>query len=112
VHCSHLLKALEKNGTSLHITIFFTSPDLFWQLLQDGIYAIGTCRTNRKGWPDALTISPSAGERGQLWYRVHASERMVAVTWYDNKPVSFLSTTCSPIDPTKSLYINRWHVDG
>lgn len=37
---------------------------------------------------------------------------MCAVTWYDNKPVSLLSTACSPIDGSKSLFINRWHMGG
>jgi hypothetical protein len=57
-------------------------------------------------------MSPSSGERGELSYHVHASERMVAITWYDNKPMENLSTACSPIDPSKSLYISWWHLDN
>ena len=33
---------------------FFTSPALFRDLLQDGIYACGTVRSNRRGFPQYL----------------------------------------------------------
>ena len=33
---------------------FFTSPALFRDLLQDGIYACGTVRSNRRGFPQDL----------------------------------------------------------
>ena len=33
---------------------FFTSPALFMDLLQDGIYACGTVRSNRRGFPQDL----------------------------------------------------------
>ena len=35
---------------------FFTSPTLFNCLLQDGIYACGTARMNRKGFPQDLKV--------------------------------------------------------
>jgi hypothetical protein len=110
-----ILSLMRGLGGKRHIVTcdkFFKSPSLFWELLQDEIYATCTIRTNRKGWPEALTIAPSSGERGQLWYRVHASNRMTAITWYDNKPVSLISTTYSPSAPSKSLFVNRWHVNN
>ena len=33
---------------------FFSSPKLLHDLLQDGIYACGTVRVNRRGWPNEL----------------------------------------------------------
>ena len=105
-----LLEGYEGKGHIVTCDNFFTSPSLFWELMKNNILATGTVRTNRKGWPDALTMAAAGGERGQLWYRMHASNRMCAVTWYDNKPVSLLSTACSPIDCSKSLFVDRWHV--
>ena len=37
---------------------------------------------------------------------------MTAITWYDNKPVCLISTACSPSAPSKSLFVNRWHVNS
>ena len=107
-----LLSGLGGNGHIVTCDNVFTSPSLFWELLQDEIYATGLIRTNRKGWPEALTINPSSGEHGQLWYRVHASICMTTITWYDNKPVSLISTACSPIGPSKSSFVNCWHVNN
>jgi hypothetical protein len=54
---------------------FFSSPTLFWDLLKVGVHAIGTCMTNYKRWLGALTTDSKKGSRGQLWYRMHASNK-------------------------------------
>jgi hypothetical protein len=52
IYCGAIESKQEGLGGRGHIITcdnFFTSLDLFWQLLEDGIYAIDTCRTNGKG---------------------------------------------------------------
>jgi len=40
---------------------FFSSPTLFWDLLKVEVHATRTCKTNCKGWLDALIIDPKKG---------------------------------------------------
>jgi len=44
-------------GSNRHLCVdnFFSSPQLFASLFKDGIYACGTCRGNRKGFPSTLS---------------------------------------------------------
>jgi hypothetical protein len=74
-----------------------------------GIGATGTTKTNRKGWPQALTLAKDGPERGDIHWRMHASNLLAAVTWFDNKPVSLLSTAFSPIDMNDDVFVRRWH---
>ena len=106
---NQLMRGHEGKGHIVTCDNFFTSPKLFWCLLQKGIYATGRCRSNRVGWPNALTINPRTRSRGQLWFRMHASGRMAAICWFDNKPVTLLSTAFSPLDANGQVYISRWH---
>ena len=45
-------------------------------------------------------------ERGTLFWQMHVSQRMAATTWYDAKPVIFLSTSQDPI--REGVYAQRW----
>jgi hypothetical protein len=107
-----LVSGLEHVGHVITCDNWFTSPILFWDLLKLGFRATGTCRTNRRGWPSALTIDKGkavrAVPRGTMWWRMHASHQMAAVTWLDNKPVTILTTAVSPIDVTNDLFVGRW----
>jgi hypothetical protein len=80
---------------------------LFWELLKVGVHAIETCRLDHKGWPRALTIDPKRRSRKRLWYRMHASSKIVVVSWFDNKPISILSITISPINPLDATFANK-----
>ena len=67
---------------------YFSTCHLFEDFLRHGLYACGTTRSNRRGFPETLKeISLSRGEqvfcqRGNL----------VASVWMDKKPVTMLST--------------------
>jgi hypothetical protein len=74
-----------------------------------GIGATSTTKTNRKGWPQALTLAKEGPERGDIHWRMHTSNLLATVTWYDNKLVSLLSTTFSPIDMNDDVFVKRWH---
>jgi hypothetical protein len=89
---------------------FFFNPTLFWDLLKVGVHVTGTCMTNCKGWLGILTIDPKKGSRRQLWYHMHASGKLVIVSWFDNKPISILSTTFSLIDLTSATFVTWWHL--
>jgi hypothetical protein len=89
---------------------FFSSPTLFWHLLKVGVHVTGTCRTDCEGWHGALTIDPKKGSRRQLWYRMYASGKLAIVSWFDNKPISILSTTFSLIDLTSATFVTWWHL--
>ncbi len=54
-----------KNHIITCVNIFF-SPTLFWDLLMVAVLVTNTCKTNCKEWPNALTIDPNKGSRGEF----------------------------------------------
>ena len=52
---------------------FFTSPALFMDLLQDGIYACGTVRTNRRGFPQDLKGKKNLKNRYAHLKQIHTT---------------------------------------
>jgi hypothetical protein len=89
---------------------FFSHLTLFWNLLKVGVHAKGTCRIDCKGSFGALNIDPKKGSRRQLWYHMHALGKLTIVSWFDNKPISILSTTFSLIDLTSATFFTQWHL--
>lgn len=83
---------------------WFTFANLFYDLCLRGIYATGTCRVDRIGWTHALTQKENR-ERGTLLYRMHLSNRIVAVSWCDKKAVNLLSTAVSLVDKDGSSLV-------
>lgn len=73
---------------------FFTSPALFNSLLDDGLYARGMVRCDRKGMPPAAVFGKkqltTQGESLVL-----QKECLVAVRWLDKKTVPLLTTADS-----------------
>lgn len=41
--------------------------------------------------------------------RLNASNLLVAITWYDNKAINFLSMASSPIDMNDVVFMEMWH---
>lgn len=79
---------------------FFTTCSLFEDLLKQKIYACGTARMDRRGFPETLkgVVLP---ERGQ-----HVScqrGNLVATIWQDKKAVKVLSTMSDPVQ-SKSCF--------
>ena len=91
-------------GSIIAMDRFFTSPTLVRSLLDQGIHAIGSCNPNRKGWPTGCNFSPSEYKtsaqkkelRGQVRYAVTNDKKMLALCWFDNKPVYMLGTCFQP----------------
>ena len=88
---------------------FFSSVTLFLDLLRHGLYACGTLRQNRKGFPEDLKPFVKKGfkERGDSIIRQR--ENISVTVWQDNRTVSFLSTNCNPTTPGS---VNRKNKDG
>lgn len=92
---------------------YYSSVSLSKELLARGVYHVGTVRTNRLGWPDSLAYKnksrPASIARGT--YKVATCNEingLVAVSWFDTRPVNFLATGCS----TKLKVLQRKEKDG
>ena len=100
-----LISPLYGLGHHVYCDSFFTSPDLFLQLWNNGTYACGTVRANRKGLPrgiDRIKLK----EQGQ--FVVKQKNNMRITVWRDKKNISILSTN-SHGEPDK---VNRKQKDG
>ena len=94
-----VVKDLTKNLAGKHYTVntldnFFTSEQLFNDLLKDSIYACGTILSNRVSYPDEVKpfLKKGLPERGD--YKTIEKEYSIFSLWHDNKTVSVLSTNC------------------
>ena len=71
---------------------FFTSPNLMLKLFEDGIYATGTVRSNRKHMPNLKTDKQmKRGEHDWL-----ACDTISATKWMDKQSVILLSNYHNP----------------
>ena len=77
----------------------YAAPELFVVLLEiHDIYASGTTRSNRIGYPkddERLTV-PRGAERGEFKMVVDWSNQLAAIEWKDSKVVRMLSSTLTP----------------
>ena len=107
-----VVKDLTRNHVGKHYTVycdnFFTSVQLFNDLLKDSIYACGTIRSNRVGYPDEFKpfLKKGLPERGD--YKTIEKENCIFSLWQDNKTVSVLSTNCRNEEGT----VTRKQKDG
>ena len=73
---------------------FFSSPRLFRELHEHGLYACGTVRQTRRDFPTDLRNLRLV--QGESMLRQHDS--LTAVVWQDKRPVHVLSTLSQPGD--------------
>ncbi|XP_023930459.1 piggyBac transposable element-derived protein 4-like [Lingula anatina] len=87
---------------------YFSSPQLFEELLDMNIYARGTVRSNRRGYPSNLLPNNCVKVQGEN--RMVQKGEMIAVAWKDKKVIHFLSTA---EDPASAIgYTNRKQKTG
>ena len=93
----HLLAPIEDKYHNLYMDNFYCDPHLFLELETKKVLACGTIRANRKGFPKDLVITPAMEKRmnrGDYIWRSHGS--LVAMAWYDKRPVYLISTIHPP----------------
>jgi hypothetical protein len=101
-----LTTGLQQKGHVVCCDNFFTSPHIFDGLLKRGIYATGTVVGKRIGFPTCLArFKRGEHPRETIFWQMHESRQMAASTWFDSKPVSFLSTHQNPLGPAQA---HRW----
>ncbi len=88
----NLLETLLHKGHVLYTDNFYSSPDLFADLLSGGTLASGTVRLNRHNFPPDLKEKVRM-HRGEFKFAYY--NEMTAARWYDNRDVYCLSTRFS-----------------
>lgn len=102
-----LAESIKRNHHHLYFDNYFSSISLLSKLFEDGTYACGTIRTNRKLYPTEISEEAKRFDRGQSTFRQCGN--IVATAWKDNKVVNVVSTLASPTDITS---VNRRQKDG
>lgn len=88
---------------------YFSSINLFLDLQRNGIYACGTLRSNRRGFPNDLKpfVKRGLSERGES--EVRQNGNLTVSVWQDSKPVTVIATNA---DPTRNESVQRKTKDG
>ena len=93
----HLLAPIEGKYHNLYMDNFYCDPHLFLELETKKVLACGTIRANRKGFPKDIVVTLAMEKRmnrGDYIWRSHGS--LVAMAWYDKRPVYLISTIHPP----------------
>ena len=101
------VKHLAGSGRTIYCDRYYTSVALFIMLLNIGLYAVGTIRTDSSGFPQTIIKKKKDKcERGDLEALVTqvqvAGENigtLIASCWVDTKPVHLISTAYG-LEPT------------
>ena len=107
MHVTYLkLVSFSNSHHHVYCDNYFSSVRLFCDLERNGIYACGTLRTNRKGFPEDMKKFSKKTykfkERGDNEIRQH--NNLTVTLWQDNKVVCMLATNG---DPTKIETVRR-----
>ena len=78
-----------ESGRVVYVDNFYTSPALFEDLYHQGMYASGTCRTNRKHFP-GYKLDEKVKNKGDAAFLYHGA--LTAGKWHDKRDVYFMST--------------------
>jgi hypothetical protein len=73
-------------GRTVYVDNFFNSPSLCNKLTPASVTVVGTCRTNRIGYPTVQAIDKEQG----AWAH-EQEESLIGIAWYDKKTVNFLT---------------------
>ncbi|XP_011403022.1 PREDICTED: piggyBac transposable element-derived protein 4-like [Amphimedon queenslandica] len=78
---------------------FFSSIGLFQDLHEERVYATGTLRSDRHGFPTELKVHAKKGfhMRGKSESRQHCHNNLTVSVWQDTKPVKVCSAFCQTV---------------
>lgn len=85
-----LVEKLQERGHHIYTDNFYSSPDLFAELREQGFGACGTVRVNRRGLPPELKKNLSRGEVCSL----AIDKSMMALKWADKCQVPMCCPQC------------------
>ena len=91
-----LTKVLRGNYYRIFCDNYFSGIKLFDDLYKDSIYACGTLRLNRVGYPIDLKPLAKKGFTTRGEYKQRQDGNLLLSLWQDNKTVSVISTNCQP----------------
>ncbi|CAH1957168.1 unnamed protein product [Acanthoscelides obtectus] len=100
----NLTSSLKNKDCMVAFDNFFTSVNLMETLLKDGIYALGTVRSNRKNLPDIYKDKTKL-QRGEFMFETKG--KLSAIKWMDSKNVYVLTNYFCPKDTTTVLRRNK-----
>jgi len=86
---TELTRKIEGRGHKLYMDIFFSSPELFDDLVKKQIYCCGTVRPNRKGMLQDLRPKTTKLKRGDIRVRTRAG--LTAILWQDKRDICMLT---------------------
>ena len=86
---TELMRKIEGREYKLYMDNFFSSPELFDDLVKKQIYCCGTVRPNRKGMPQDLRPKTTKLKRGDI--RVRTRTDLMAILWRDKRDLSMLT---------------------
>ncbi|PNF17185.1 hypothetical protein B7P43_G06584 [Cryptotermes secundus] len=89
-----LCKRVEGVGHKLYMDNFFSSPDLFDELMTKKISCCGTVRPNRKGLPQDIRNRQLRLKKGDIRVRVRGD--MTVLVWKDKRDVYMLTNMHAP----------------
>lgn len=85
---------------------FFTSEQIMQDLYDDGIFAVGTVRAQRRGLPDNLKNKKKMKPEQHTF---QVKKNVVAIQWQDKKLTNLLTTAH---DPRETITVQKKQKDG
>lgn len=89
---------IQQTNRWLFFDNFFTGLPLLRSLLANGLYACGTIRINRQGFPTDLKKPRNVSNRGDMKILQMGGTNLTASVWKDKKHVHHISTLSHPAD--------------
>jgi len=103
VTVTELMRKIEGREHKLYRDNFFSSPELFHDLVKKQIYCCGTVRWNRKGMPQDLRPKTTKLKRGDIRVRTRAD--LTAILWRGKRDVCMLTNIHSA--PAEGNFCNE-----
>lgn len=95
--CMRLLRTLLDKGYHLYVDNYYACPTLAEELVKRNTMLVGTCRSNRKGFPKDLVAEKL--NVGEISFR--RREDVAALKWKDKRDVYLLTTVHNPTTQTE-----------